>query len=422
MDKLIVQGPAKLSGKVNISRSKNACLPILAAVLLSEKPVHLYDLPALRDIKTMIKLLEKLGVVVTKNKDVTIFDAKNITSLEATYELVKTMRASILVLGPLLARFKKAKVSLPGGCAIGTRPIDIHLSNLEKMGVKIDLQGGYVEATTKKVRGTSLTLSFPSVGATENLMMAAALTGEVTTIENVALEPEIDDLAEVLMKMGVKIEGIGTSKLIIHGLSSSSEIKEIKHRAIADRIETATYVMAGIITNSEIEVCECSPNHLDAVLVTLKDMGAKIETTSSSIKVFPSTLKGIKVDTAPYPGFPTDVQAQLIALATMANGASIVSENIFENRFMHVSELIRLGARIVLKGNSAIIEGGGELTGAPVMCTDLRASAALVLAALAANGETTIQRVYHLDRGYEKLEKKLRGLGVIIERRNDHDD
>jgi len=421
MDKLMITGPAQLSGTVKVSSAKNAYLPILAAVLLSEKPIHLRHLPKLRDINTMIRLLEKLGVKVTRKDDLTTFDSSQITSLEATYDLVKTMRASILVLGPLLARFKMAKVSLPGGCAIGARPIDIHLSNFEKMEAKINLEGGYVEATTSKLKGTVLNLKFPSVGATENLMMAASLAEGKTTIKNAALEPEIDDLANFLVKMGVHIEGIGTSTIIIEGLKDASEFKEIEYVAIGDRIEAATYLIAALATNSEIKIEGINPTHLESVIETLKEMGANIQIADQSMTTKKGTLKACKIDTAPYPGFPTDVQAQMIALATQAEGASIVTEHIFENRFMHVPELIRLGSKIELKGNSAIVTGKTELKGAPVMCTDLRASAALIIAALAAHGTTEIQRVYHLDRGYEMLDQKLKLLGVNIERVNEGD-
>lgn len=413
MDKLIITGPATLSGTVHISRAKNAYLPILAAVLLSDKPIHLKNIPNLQDIKTMIKLLSNLGVTVTKDGNTTTFDASTLNSHEATYDIVKTMRASIFVLGPLLARLKKAKVSLPGGCAIGTRPIDLHLTNLEKLGCNVNLTGGYVEATVDKMKAERLTLAFPSVGATENLMMAAVFTDGVTTIENAALEPEIDDLANFLNAMGAKITGIGTQTIVIEGVRS---FKEVTYEAIGDRIEASTYLMAALATGSEITIKGVNPRHLEFVITTLKNMGARIETTPESIKVFKSDLRGTMVDTAPFPGFPTDAQAQLIALCTQIKGASVVTENIFENRFMHVPELARLGADITIKGKSAFIHGGEQLTAAPVMCTDLRASAALIIAALATKGETEIQRVYHLDRGYENLEQKFMELGAQIKR------
>lgn len=417
MDKITIKGPAKMSGSVDVSRAKNAYLPILAGVLLSPKKIKLKNLPDLRDIKTLIKLLTNLGVKVEVNGNVTTFDSSTIVDLEATYDLVKTMRASILVLGPLLTRFKRAKVSLPGGCAIGARPIDIHLKNLEKMGAKINLEGGYVEASTERLKGAKLVLSFPSVGATENLMMAAAFADGVTVIENAALEPEITDLAFFLKELGVPVDGVGTSKLSITGISPD-DVKEIEYEAIGDRIEAATYMIGAIATNSEVKVNRINPIFLESVISTLREMGANIITTNDSIEVKKGTLKGVHVTTAPFPGFPTDVQAQLVALATMATGTSVINENIFENRFMHVPELVRMGAKIDLQGRSAIIEKS-ELKAAPVMCTDLRASAALIIAALVADGTTEIHRVYHLDRGYELLDQKLRTLGVEIERVNE---
>jgi UDP-N-acetylglucosamine 1-carboxyvinyltransferase len=413
MDKLIISGPCKLAGTVKISRAKNAYLPILAAVLLSDKPIHLKNIPELQDIKTMIKLLSNLGVQVEKKGEITTFNASTLNSHEATYDLVKTMRASIFVLGPLLARLGKAKVSLPGGCAIGTRPIDLHLTNLEKLGCEINLNAGYVEANVQKMKGVNLTLAFPSVGATENLMMAAVFTEGTTVIENAALEPEIDDLALFLNAMGAKVSGIGTKTITVVGVKS---FNEVTYEAIGDRIEASTYLMAALATKSKITIEGVKPHHLEFVIEVLQNMGAKIESNEESITVYPSELKGCNVDTAPFPGFPTDAQAQLIALCTVVDGTSVITENIFENRFMHVPELVRLGADITLKGKSAIIVGGHPLTAAPIMCTDLRASAALVIAALATKGDTEIQRVYHLDRGYEKLESKLSSLGANIKR------
>ncbi len=413
MDKLIITGPCTLSGSVRISRAKNAYLPILAAVLLSDKPIHLKNIPDLQDIKTMIKLLSNLGVQVEKNGDITSFNASTLNSHEATYDLVKTMRASIFVLGPLLARLGKAKVSLPGGCAIGTRPIDLHLTNLEKLGCEIHLHAGYVEAKVDKMLPTSLTLAFPSVGATENLIMASVFTDGITTIDNSALEPEIDDLAYFLNAMGAKITGIGTQKIVIEGVKS---FYEVTYEAIGDRIEASTYLMAALATGSNITIEGVKSRHLQFVIDVLKKMGAKIETTEDTITVYKSELKGCQIDTAPFPGFPTDAQAQMIALCTQVKGISVITENIFENRFMHVPELIRLGADITLKGKLAIIEGGAPLSAAPIMCTDLRASAALIIAALTTQGDTELQRVYHLDRGYEKLEQKFSQLGAKIKR------
>ncbi len=412
MKKLKITGPCKLSGEVHISRAKNAYLPILAAVLLTDKEVRLRNLPDLRDIKTMVKLLKNLGVEVHEEGETTVFNAKNLSSHEATYELVKTMRASIFVLGPLISRLKKAKVSLPGGCAIGTRPIDIHLKNLEKMGVHIDLNSGYVQANAEELKGTRLALNFPSVGATENLMMAGVFADGTTIIENAAKEPEIDDLANFLNSMGAKISGIGTSKITIEGVK---ELFETEYESIGDRIEAATYIMAGLATSSDIKVLKFDPTHLEFVIDKLKETGAQIDVLENGVHVKPSKLKSINIETAPYPGFPTDAQAQLVSLSLMSEGTTIVKENIFENRFMHVPELIRMGANINLSGNAAIVEGGHELKGAPVMCTDLRASAALIIAALCAKGETIIDRVYHLERGYEKLSAKFAGLGANVE-------
>jgi UDP-N-acetylglucosamine 1-carboxyvinyltransferase len=411
MDKLIIEGPAKLEGSVSISRSKNAYLPILAATILNPNPIHLKDLPDLRDIRTMLKLLEKLGVQVKRSGSITTIDASNMTSREATYDLVKTMRASIFVLGPLLGRFQEGKVSLPGGCAIGPRPINIHLENLEKMGAEFNLDGGVVSGSAKELKGTHLPLSFPSVGATENLLCAAVLATGETIIENAALEPEVGDLINFLNKMGANIKGIGTHRLVINGVK---QLNGIEYTAISDRIEAATYVMAGLITQSTINITDVQTEHLEFVLDSLKKMNADISWDDSSIQIKPSDLQGIKIDTAPYPGLPTDVQAQLMALMTQAKGTSIITENIFENRFMHVPELKRLGAKITQKGKSCIIEGQSPLKGAPIMCTDLRASAALVLAALVSTGETEIHRIYHLERGYEKLEEKLKTLGLNV--------
>ncbi len=413
MDKLIVNGPAHLAGEIKISKAKNAYLPILAAVLLSDKPVHLKNLPKLRDIQTMKKLLGHLGVEVEEKGEITTFNAANVTSVEATYDLVKTMRASIFVLGPLLSRFKKAKVSLPGGCAIGTRPIDLHLTNLKKLGVAYELKSGYVSCEAKNLKGANVVLAFPSVGATENLMMAAVFAEGETIIDNAALEPEVTDLAHFLMALGAPIEGVGTKTLKIQGIK---EVKEITYEAIGDRIEAGTYLMAGLMTQSELSITGFVPHHIDFVIDKLREAGAKIDVFKEGIKVYPSTLKPLNIDTAPYPGFPTDLQAQMMALMLTIKGPSIITENIFENRFMHVPELERLGADISLKGKSAIINGGKKLVPAPIMCTDLRASAALILAALYCEGETEIRRVYHLDRGYEDLENKFTQVGVKIKR------
>jgi UDP-N-acetylglucosamine 1-carboxyvinyltransferase len=416
LDKLMVHGPCKLKGSVKIAVSKNASLPILCATLLNPHPVRLRRLPDLVDIKTTYKLLNHLGVVTRNEGDETIIETSHITSYDADYELVRTMRASILVLGPLLARFGKARVSLPGGCAIGSRPIDIHLMGLEKLGVSHHISGGYVEATTNGLKGAHITLPFASVGATEQLLMAATLASGETVIDNAAREPEVADLANFINAMGGSIEGAGSSVIKITGVK---ELKSITYTPINDRIEAATFIIAGLMTNSHIRVEDFDPHHLDIVLQNLTKMGAKLSIGPRHVEVLPSgRLKGIKVDTEPYPGFPTDVQAQLMALALLSTGPSVITEHIFENRFMHVQELIRLGAQITLKGNSAHIDSDAKLLGAPVMCTDLRASAALILAALACDGETEIRRIYHLDRGYEHIERKLTALGARIERRS----
>jgi UDP-N-acetylglucosamine 1-carboxyvinyltransferase len=413
VDKLIIEGGKELSGSVKISKAKNAYLPILCGVLLSDKPITLRELPNLSDIRTIKKILQNLGVKIEETGQGTLFNAAEVTSHEVTYDLVKTMRASITVMGSLLSRFGKAVVSLPGGCAIGTRPIDIHLANFERMGAEIEVKGGYVYAHAKKLKGARLPLRFPSVGATENLMMAAVLAEGKTTIENAAREPEVIDLANFLIAMGAKIEGAGTSHIEIEGVK---ELKPVDYTAIGDRIEASTYIMAALATNSQVDVLGFDPSHLDFVIVTLEAMGAKFETLENGLRVHKSTLKEVKVETAPYPRFPTDVQAQMMALMTQIEGTSILTENVFENRFMHVPELKRLGADISLEGKAAIVKGKTPLTGAPVMCTDLRASASLVIGALAANGASEILRVYHLDRGYEKLEEKLSGLGASVRR------
>ncbi len=417
MDKFVINGPAKLSGTVEVSKSKNSTLPIMASTLLFDKPVTLKNLPELRDIATMKKLLEKLGVKIEQRGSETIFDSSELTFCEATYEMVKTMRASVLVMGPLLTREKRAVVSLPGGCAIGARPIDIHLSGLEKLGAKVSMHGGYVKVTSDQLIGNKIVLPFPSVGATENLLMAAVYAKGLSAIENVAQEPEIDDLIDFLNSAGAKIER-SRSTIMIEGVPPLS-LKPIVHTPIGDRIEAATYLIAGLITNSSIKINGVRPIYLEAVIELLKGAGAKIDLDDNSITVHPSKLTPFNVETAPFPGFPTDVQAQLIALATKIQGSSFITEKIFENRFMHVPELQRMGAKIVLKGNLAVVEGGEKMVGAPVMCTDLRASAALVLAALICEGKSEIYRVYHIDRGYELIDQKLRQLGVDISRVNE---
>lgn len=418
MDKLLVTGPCQLKGSVHISSAKNATLPILAATLLCPYPVTFNKIPDLMDVGTILKLLQSMGVKVTKSGDEIVVDASHLDNQHADYSLVKTMRASVLVLGPLLARYGVASVSLPGGCAIGARPVDIHLMGMEKLGAEIQIENGYIKAKCEKLKGTTVTLPFPSVGATENIMMAAVLAEGDTIIENAAMEPEIDDLADFLIAQGVKIEGAGTSRITIHGM----DIKKLKapakpYRVIGDRIEAATFIIAAIMSGGDVKVEGFNPNHLTNVLETLTKMGANLELGPDYVHVKKSNrLKGAIIDTAPYPGFPTDVQAQMMALMSIVDGNSVVTETIFENRFMHVPEMARMGTKVTIKGNSATIEGVETLGAAPVMCTDLRASAALILCALVANGQSEIQRVYHLDRGYEKIDEKLTQLGAKIER------
>lgn len=418
MDKLIVSGPTKINGTVKVSCAKNATLPILAGILLFEKTVVLADIPKLNDVETMLKLLQSMGVKVTRNEQEMTLNASSVPNLVADYSLVKTMRASVLVLGPMLSRFGKAKVSLPGGCAIGARPVDIHLLGLEKMGAKINIENGYIHAECSRLIGTNIPLSFPSVGATENLMLAAVYADGETIIENAAREPEIVDLANFLIAAGVKIEGAGTSRIHIQGVKPNQGYQFKKpYRPIGDRIEAATFIIAGLMNNGHVNVTGFEPWTLDSVLETLEKMGAKLKRHDNGVEVLPSgRLKGAVIETSPFPGFPTDVQAQMMALMCLCEGNSIITEHIFENRYMHVPELIRMGCQISLKGNVAVIEGVEQLSAAPVMCTDLRASATLVLAALEAKGTSEIQRIYHLDRGYENLESKFQSLGAKIER------
>jgi UDP-N-acetylglucosamine 1-carboxyvinyltransferase len=419
MDKLIINGPNELSGTVEISSAKNACLPILAATILFPQEIIFNKLPGLSDINFIIQILESLGAKTSGDLDRKIISSESMTQTVADYELVRKMRASILVLGPLLSRFGEAKVSLPGGCAIGSRPVDIHLTGLEAMGAEITIEKGYVFAKTEGLKGAHIPLSFPSVGATENLMMAAVWADGITILDNAAREPEIVDLANFLVQFGTKVEGAGTSQIKIHGRDSNSHtyIENNEYQIVGDRIEAATYVIAGIITKSEIDVTGFNPAHISAVTDVLTEMGAKLEIREDGIKTYPSSSLSVSsIYTAHFPGFPTDAQAQVMSLMGVAKGNSTVSEHIFENRFMHVPELVRMGMDIRLDGHSAIIKGVESLSCAPVMCTDLRASAALILSALVAEGETHISRIYHLDRGYEKLYEKFLNLGANIQR------
>lgn len=423
MDKLMIEGNQKLEGEVHISRSKNASLPLLAATLLFRGPVALDDLPQLSDIHFFISILKSLGVEIQKDEKQNryIFETKALKTHIADYDLVRKMRASVLVLGPMLSRFKKAQVSLPGGCAIGQRPVDIHLDALKKLGAHIHIENGYIHAHANELIGCKINFPFPSVGATENLIMACVYAQGVSILDNCAREPEIEDLCYFLEKMGVKIEGIGTSTLKIHGIALNEKPNKdlIVHRPIADRIEAATFVIAGLMTNSKIKVCDAEPAHLESFFDHLKKMNAVFEIyEDKTIELRPclDQLKAKSLETAPYPGFPTDIQAQMMCLTSICKGSATISEHIFENRFMHVPELNRMGHQIELDGRSAFVQGECVLNAAPVMCTDLRASAALVLSALASEGKSEVLRIYHLDRGYENLCDKLFGLGAKIER------
>ena len=418
MDKLIITGGARLSGEIRISGAKNAALPILAATLLSDKPVSVGNIPHLHDITTTMELLGRMGVRLVVDEKMNIeVDSRTINSYVAPYELVRTMRASILVLGPLLARFGEAHVSLPGGCAIGTRPVDIHINGLIKMGAEITVEGGFIHAKTKRLKGCRLVLEQITVTGTENLLMAATLADGTTIIENAAKEPEVTDLALFLNAMGAKITGIGTDVLVIEGVESLG-VEDLHYDILPDRIETGTYLIAAAITGGKVKLKNTRPDILDAVLEKLVEAGAEITTGEDwiALDMHGKKPKAVSLRTAPYPAFPTDMQAQFIALNCIADGVGIVTETIFENRFMHVQELQRMGADIKLESNTAICTGAKKLTGAPVMATDLRASASLVVAALVAEGDTLVDRIYHIDRGYDHIEEKLSQLGAIIRR------
>jgi UDP-N-acetylglucosamine 1-carboxyvinyltransferase len=414
MDKIEIEGGARLKGNVRISGAKNAALPIMAASILGQGENTILNIPLLRDITTMGKLLAHLGMGYHQEDEEAILQSDNITSIEAPYDFVKTMRASVLVLGPLLARAGEAKVSLPGGCAIGARPINLHIMGLEKMGAKIVLSDGYIHAMAKRLKGASIYFDMPTVTGTENLMMAATLAEGETLLENVACEPEIVDLANALISMGADIEGAGTSIIKIRGVSS---LKPLNYKIIPDRIETGTFLTAAAISGGDVTINNCDPGHTDSFINKLRETGAEITHNSSTITVKgPARLKSEDIKTMPYPGFPTDMQAQFMTLMTIAEGTSLITENIFENRFMHVAELKRMGADITIEGSTATVKGVDFLKGAPVMATDLRASASLILAGLAAKGTTVVDRVYHLDRGYENIEAKFEQLGARIKR------
>ena len=419
MDKLIINGPSKLNGNVSISGAKNAALPILTASILSSQNIELENIPELQDIKTTIKLLEEFGVRVSQKEHSLICNAEKVNKFDAPYEMVKTMRASILVLGPLLARFREARVSMPGGCAIGSRPVDIHIKGLEAMGAKITVNHGYIEASSShlnngRLQGAKIFMDQITVTGTENLMMAGVLANGKTILYNAAREPEVVDLGKLLQKMGAKIWGLGSDRIIIEGVK---KLKGAKHQIMFDRIETGTYLIAGAMTGGEITCQNADASKMESVIQKLLEAGAEIKTEKNSITVKSNQkLRAVNLTTAPYPGFPTDMQAQFMALNAFSEGVGEITENIFENRFMHVQELRRMGALIDIKQNTAIIRGGDSLQGTNVMATDLRASAGLVLAALVAKGDTKIDRIYHLDRGYEKLEAKFNNLGASIRR------
>jgi UDP-N-acetylglucosamine 1-carboxyvinyltransferase len=415
MDKLVIEGGTPLRGEVRVSGAKNAALPILCAALLTPEPLTLTNVPRLNDVRTMQALLSQMGVDVHASDSGSVtLDAATIDWPLAPYELVKTMRASILALGPLVGRAGEARVSLPGGCAIGLRPVDQHVKGLQAMGAEIDLTHGYINARAARLKGTRFTFDVVTVTGTENLMMAAVLADGVTTLANAAREPEIVDLAACLTAMGARIEGVGTDRIVIEGVT---RLHGATHAIMPDRIETGTFVAAAAATHGDIVITGAEPASLAAVLDKLRESGADIRAENSTIRVRGNgVLQAANVRTAPFPAFPTDMQAQFMALATRADGASVITETIFENRMMHVQELLRLGADIEVEGSTAVIKGVPRLTGANVMATDLRASACLVIAGLIADGETTIDRIYHLDRGYERIEDKLSALGARIRR------
>jgi len=415
MDKLAIEGGVPLSGEVAISGAKNAALPILTAALLTAEPLTITNVPHLRDVTTMLSLLAQMGVVVSVDEKMGIeLCAANISNPEAPYEMVKTMRASVLVLGPLVARFGEARVSLPGGCAIGLRPVDQHLKGLQAMGATITMDHGYMIARASRLKGARICMDLVTVTGTENLMMAATLADGVTVIENAAREPEIPDLAACLTAMGAKIGGAGTDVITIEGVT---KLHGARHAVMPDRIETGTYLVAAAVSGGKVRATGAKPGTLDAVLNKLREAGANVEAGEDWVSVQASgRLKAVNLRTAPYPAFPTDMQAQFLTLNTVAEGTGVVHEDIFENRFMHVQELQRLGADIEVDGNTAVVKGVAALDGATVMATDLRASASLVIAGLVARGTTTVDRIYHLDRGYESIEEKLSRLGARIKR------
>ncbi len=417
MDRIVITGGVPLRGEVRASGAKNAALPILASTILGTGECVISNLPRVVDVMTMGKLLGMLGASVQQEGNRAIVNADQLHSTQAPYDLVKTMRASVLVLGPLLARWGEATVSLPGGCAIGSRPVNLHLAGLAKMGADIRIEHGYIKATAKGLKGAMIYCDTPTVTGTENLMMAACLADGTTVIENAAKEPEIIDLAAYLVKRGARLAGAGTDVITIEGVRA---LRGADHEVIPDRIEAGTFLLAGAITKGDVCVDGCRPSHLESLLIKLREAGIEIQEEKERVRLKAGRRpKGIDVRTCPYPGFPTDMQAQMVALMTVAEGTSVVTETVFESRFMHMEELRRMGADIRVEGNRAVVTGRDTLTGAPVMASDLRASAGLIVAGLAAEGVTEILRVYHLDRGYERIEGKLQGLGARIERRKE---
>ncbi|MFB3885630.1 MAG: UDP-N-acetylglucosamine 1-carboxyvinyltransferase [Thermodesulfobacteriota bacterium] len=414
MDKIVIRGGERLIGEVEVGGSKNATLPIFAASLLAEGENLFHNVPRLKDVETITKVLRNLGVRVREEGKSYRIDATDLSNHKAPYDLVKTMRASILVLGPLVARMRRASVSLPGGCAIGARPINLHLMGLEAMGAKIELHQGYIEAEADRLKGAEISFDIPTVTGTENLMMAATLARGKTILQNAAMEPEVVDMANVLMKMGAKINGAGTRLIEIEGVES---LRATEHSIISDRIEAGTLMIAAGLTRGNIRILGCPIQQMETVVSKLREAGMEIDSDGEGVRVVGNRrIRSVDVKTQPYPGFPTDMQAQFMVLMSLAKGLSVVSETIFENRFIHVSELRRMGANIRIQGDSAIIQGVEGISGAQVMATDLRASASLILAGLAAEGVTEVSRVYHLDRGYEGLDKKLAKLGANIKR------
>ncbi|MDL2283882.1 UDP-N-acetylglucosamine 1-carboxyvinyltransferase [Oxalobacter sp. OttesenSCG-928-P03] len=414
MDKLIISGGNRLSGEITISGAKNAALPILCAGLLTADTITLSNVPPLRDVQTILRLLQQMGMRTEQQGETVTLNGSDINNFCAPYELVKTMRASILVLGPLVTRFGQAKVSLPGGCAIGSRPVEQHIKGLRAMGAEIEIDAGYIHARAGRLKGTRITTDMITVTGTENLLMAATLAEGETVLENAAREPEVTDLANLLVKMGAKIEGIGTDRLVIEGVE---RLHGAEHEVIADRIETGTFLCAVAAAGGDVTLLRTQENILDAVLDKIRETGAEITSGESWIRIrMNSRPKGVSFRTTEYPGFPTDMQAQFMAVNCIASEASHAVETIFENRFMHVQELNRLGARIKTEGNTAFVKNVDKLIGAPVMATDLRASASLVIAGLAAHGETHVNRIYHLDRGYDRMEEKLSAVGATIRR------